>query len=184
MAAGDGTNHGPVERFFGWAEENVELLSWLGAASLAMLAASVLLIPVVLARLPEDTFLEGHSPVRRWRTMHPALGMALRVARNALGVGLVAAGFALLVLPGQGLLTIFVGVLMLEFPGRRRLMLAVVARKPVQRSLNWIRRKRGVPELRFEPQAPSRNERRAADDTASATSTISPDRPTKKNTSS
>lgn len=173
-----------TEVLLAWARGNAELLSWLGAASLAVLVASALLIPVVVARLPEDTFLEGHSPVRRWRTLHPAFALTLRMARNLLGAVLVAAGFAMLVLPGQGLLTIFVGVLLLEFPGRRRLLLAVVSRRPVQRSLNWLRRKRRVPELRFEDQAPSRKERRATDDTTSATSTIRPDSPTKKKTSS
>jgi len=58
-------------------------------------------------------------------------------------------GLGLLVLPGQGLLMIVVGLALVQFPGKRRVELWLVHRRRVWRALNWVRRKMGKPE--FEP---------------------------------
>ena len=62
-----------------------------------------------------------------------------------LGLGLI--GAAMLVLPGQGILTILAGVMLLDFPGRHRLVCWIVTRHAVLNSLNWVRRRAGRPEL-------------------------------------
>lgn len=133
-----------------WAEAHPGLLWGAFVGSLVMLVASAALVPVVVARLPADEFADRRPPRRAWRAGHPMLAVLLRVLRNALGVVCVLAGLAMLVLPGQGLLTVFVGVLLLEFPGKRWLVLQVVRRKPVQRALNWLRRRHGAPEFVFD----------------------------------
>ena len=60
-----------------------------------------------------------------------------------LGLLLVAAGLAMLFLPGQGLLTVLIGVCVMDFPGKRGLLQRLVRGPKVQGALNWIRRKRG-----------------------------------------
>ena len=170
-----------------WCESHVRLLSFLGAASFALLVATILLVPVLVGALPQDEFKDREAPRHAWRDLHPAIATSLRILRNAFGALCVVAGVALLVLPGQGLLTIFAGVLLLEFPGKRRLVLCVVSKRPIQRTLNWMRRRRRVPEFVFRESAdqpPSRSERRARAEAKSARTTIDPDRPTKKKTSS
>ena len=67
--------------------------------------------------------------------------------RNALGAVLLAAGIAMLVLPGQGLLTILLGLMLVDFPGKRRAERALVARPNVFEALNWLRAKAGRPPL-------------------------------------
>ena len=62
-------------------------------------------------------------------------------------------GIAMLVLPGQGLLTIVVGIVLLNFPGKYRLERWLATRSPVWRSLNWLRRRAGRPELQ-RPEEP------------------------------
>ena len=47
----------------------------------------------------------------------------------------------MLVLPGQGLLTILLGVTLLDFPGKFRMQKWVISRKGVLDSINWIRAK-------------------------------------------
>ena len=168
-----------------WANANTGLLFGLAAASLLGLVATALLVPLVIGRLPEDEFCERRAPKHRWHGRHPAWSVTLRVLRDVIGVFCVLAGIAMLVLPGQGLLTIFVGLLLTEFPGKRRLVLQIVNRRLVQQTLNWIRKRRGAPEFRFaNPQSSSRKDRLARDDAKSAAMTISADRATKKNTSS
>lgn len=45
----------------------------------------------------------------------------------------------MLVLPGQGLLTLLVGVGLLDFPGKRHIELRVVRNHHVLNAINWIR---------------------------------------------
>lgn len=133
-----------------WAEAHPGVLWGAFTGSILLLLASAALVPFVVGRLPVDEFAHRRAPRHAWHLGHPLLAVAWRVVRNALGAAFVLAGIAMLVLPGQGLLTIFVGVMLLEFPGKRALVLQVVRRKTARRTLNWLRRKRGVPEFEFD----------------------------------
>ncbi len=122
--------------------------SWMwgaGAVSVVSLLAALLLLPLFVARLPVDYFVTRQRPPVPHR--HPALAIALRIARNLFGLVLFLAGLAMLVLPGQGVLTALVGLTLLEFPGKFRLERALVRRGPVLRGLNWLRARRGKPPL-------------------------------------
>jgi len=54
----------------------------------------------------------------------------------------------MLVLPGQGLLTIFVGLMLLDFPGKYQVERRAVSYKPILRSINWLRQRVGRDPLR------------------------------------
>jgi hypothetical protein len=125
-----------------WLGAHEALLWWLVVASIASLVLCAAFLPVVLVRLPVDYF-SPHRPHAPWpRTL---LGWLTRIASNVAGVVFVCAGVAMLVLPGQGLLTIFVGLLLLEFPGKRRLERGIVARPAIRRFVDRIRGRRGRP---------------------------------------
>lgn len=81
-----------------------------------------------LLRLPGDYFSNSLSPNPKRRFKHPALHVAWSLTRNLIGAVLVAAGFAMLFLPGQGLLTLVVGLMLVDFPGKRRLGLELIRR--------------------------------------------------------
>ena len=75
-----------------------------------------------------------------------------RTARTALAGSvllLLAAGVVMLLAPGQGLLTIMVALLFLDFPGKRRLQRRIVASPRVLRALNAMRRRAGQPPLQL-----------------------------------
>ena len=59
-----------------------------------------------------------------------------------LGLILILAGIIMLFLPGQGILTILLGVLLISFPGKHKLVQAIVFQPKIQRSLDWLRKKR------------------------------------------
>ena len=67
----------------------------------------------------------------------------LMIAKNVLGYIFVVTGLILLVLPGQGIFTVLVGVMLLNFPGKHQLARWIIARQPVLRSINWLRRRAG-----------------------------------------
>jgi hypothetical protein len=65
------------------------------------------------------------------------------IAKNVLGYIFVVAGIFMLVLPGQGVLTILVGIMFLNFRRKYELERWIVSRRPVLRSINWVRRHAG-----------------------------------------
>lgn len=113
--------------------------------SVVSLVLVIVLLPVVVVRLPADYFVakRGDHQVQR-------RSLVWIVLRNVVGWVFVAAGLAMLVLPGQGLLTMLVGLLLVDFPGKRKLELKLVRRPRVLRFLNRMREKRGKPPLRVE----------------------------------
>lgn len=124
------------------------LFTWLGVFSLVALVASVVLFPVLIARIPENYFAERKAPRPSWRDAHPVVLFAIQFGKNFLGAVLVLAGIAMLVLPGQGILAIVLGLMLMNFPGKRRAELAMMRNKRVRGALNWIRGKAGRPPLR------------------------------------
>jgi hypothetical protein len=64
-----------------------------------------------------------------------------------LALALVVLGVAMLVLPGQGVLAILLGVMLGDFPGKLRLQQWILARPNVMKTLNWLRRKFKKPPL-------------------------------------
>jgi MFS family permease len=130
-----------------WIRAHDEILTWLAVLSAATFVLSLIAIPFLVARIPADYFSERRRRRRR-RPDGPAwTRIVLIVVKNALGVVFIAAGIAMLFLPGQGLLMILIGVLLTNFPGKYRLERAIVRRPAIYRAINWIRRRTGNPEL-------------------------------------
>lgn len=107
--------------------------------SVVAVLASIVLVPRFLAGLPQDYLSDSHAPVEH--------SLPLRILRNLLGVVLVVLGVAMLVLPGQGLLTLLVGLLLLDFPGKQRLVRRLLSRPSVLKLVNKLRAHRGSPPL-------------------------------------
>lgn len=130
-----------------WLAGHKELLAWLFAGSIASLVLCALLLPVVVVRLPADHF-SRRRPAAPWpRTVWNWLW---HIAKNLIGVVFVLAGFAMLFLPGQGLLTMLIGLLLLDFPGKRGLERRLVARPAILRLLDAMRARRGRPPLELD----------------------------------
>lgn len=120
------------------------LLSWLAGLSFITFVLSLLFIPYFIGLLAPDCFLKG-STTKKIRPPLTVGSLLLLIARNILGLLLTIAGIAMLFLPGQGLLTILLGILLLSFPGKYRLFARLVRHSSVRRSLNWLRKKRQKP---------------------------------------
>ena len=120
-----------------------DLLTLLWLLSVVTFVGSLVAVPWLIGRMRADYFLTHWQVVQARHRRHPALALTVFLARNALGLLLVAAGLAMLFLPGQGLLTVLIGVCVMDFPGKRGLLQRLVRGPKVQGALNWIRRKRG-----------------------------------------
>lgn len=119
----------------------------LSAVSLAVFGVSVLVVPWIIGRLPETFFIDFCQADPRAEPGEPRY--LLRLLKNGAGAAFMAAGVIMLVTPGQGLLTLLLGITMVDFPGKRRLVRRILGFAGVRTALNWIRNRRGAREFVF-----------------------------------
>jgi hypothetical protein len=132
---------------FDWVRAHEVFLWWLSVASALMFFGSLIAVPWLVIRIPTDYFVHRRHFVDRLQPLHPVLRIALLAAKNVCGVVLVLAGVAMLFLPGQGILTILVGLMCLDFPGKFALEQRLARQPPVIGAINWIRAKASCPPL-------------------------------------
>jgi hypothetical protein len=96
--------------------------------------------------MPANYFHSSHG--REFLTgSHPTLRWCGIVVKNLFGLVLVVLGVVMTVAPGPGVLTILLGVTLLDFPGKRRLELRLVSRPAVRHAIDRIRARFGRPPL-------------------------------------
>ena len=126
-----------------WVGAHRHVFWWLVAFSVVAFVGTLIAVPWMVVRIPPDYFARrawrDAKPVRR----HPVVHVLFVIGRNVLGYAFIALGILMLVLPGQGLLTILAGVVLVDFPGKHRALEWLVARPTVLKSMNWIRERRG-----------------------------------------
>ena len=115
---------------------------------LVSLALSFGSIAFVMVKIPpnyfsshyERDFLPGSPWLVRWGAV---------IGKNILGVFLVILGIILSLpgVPGQGILTILLGLIMLDIPGKRPLEAKIIERPTVLAALNKLRAKYDKPPL-------------------------------------
>ncbi|HEX3184389.1 MAG TPA: hypothetical protein VHQ94_06320 [Pyrinomonadaceae bacterium] len=106
------------------------------------------LVSLILVKLPADYFC-SHYDRQLWSGRAPALRIAAAIGKNVLGVLLIALGIimALPGVPGQGLLTILLGVMLVDFPGKDRLEQKLLQRPAIRNSIDKLRARFGKPPL-------------------------------------
>lgn len=112
------------------------------------LALSFGSIVVVLVNIPANyfsthyrqDFLPDSSWIVRWGAV---------IAKNLFGVFLILLGIVLSLpgVPGQGILTILLGIIMLDIPGKRPLEAKIIQRPAVLSAANKLRLRWGKPPL-------------------------------------
>ena len=130
-----------------WLKGHEALLYWIGALSLISFLVGIVIIPILVARMDPCYFVRDCS-IRM--SAKKGLGHWIkRVGKNALGGALLFAGFVMLFVPGQGVLTMLIGLTLIDFPGKTHLQLKVVQIRAVRHSLNWMRLRKGREKLIF-----------------------------------
>ena len=111
-------------------------------------ALSLAIVSLILVKIPPDYFKEDRQN-KFWSGQHPAIRILGLIGKNVLGVVLVALGIVMSVpgVPGQGILTILLGIMLLDIPGRQKLERKIVSQPRVLKSINKLRHRFGKPEL-------------------------------------
>ena len=123
-----------------WLAAHAVLVSVIGGVSVLLSVAGLALTPFVIARLPTDFFRRlTQPPAPVMCRPHPVRV----IGRNLLGFALFVLGLLLVPLPGPGALVALLGLALLDFPGKRRFLTAVLSRPAVWGSVTWLRRRAG-----------------------------------------
>lgn len=104
---------------------------------LAIAVGATLLVPRVIANMPADYFVRPKT----------TRGRVASVIRWIVGVALVVTGVAMLVLPGPGVVGIVLGLVILDLPLLRRLMVRLMRRPRFADAVNRLRERHGKPPL-------------------------------------
>ncbi len=129
-----------MNEFWEWLNANS---LWLGIFSGIVFVGSLIVIPILVAHIPNNYFVGQHHRLSRFQQFHPALHVTIVIFKNIAGSLLILAGIAMLVLPGQGMLTILIGISLTDFPGKYTLEQKLIDRDGIFNALNWIRKKTG-----------------------------------------
>lgn len=124
-----------------------QVLVAIGLFLLSLLVSFVAIV-LVIVKIPENYF----SPQYRQDFMSDSpfwVRWGALILKNLLGVFLIILGVLLSLpgVPGQGLLTILLGLIMLDIPGKRPLEAKIVARPGICSAINNLRAKFGKPPL-------------------------------------
>ncbi len=109
---------------------------------------STVVVAWLVIRLPATYFCDAY-PRDVWGDRRPVLRWTGLLLKNLLGILLVVLGgiMSLPIIPGPGILMLVLGVMLLDFPGKRRLEQWLVRRATVLKAMNRLRQRYGKPPL-------------------------------------
>jgi hypothetical protein len=129
------------------------LITWRDALLAAGLfvvtfTGSLAAILFILVKLPPTYFQQSHSR-NFWVGRHRTVRWAGLVAKNLVGVVLLLLGILMSLpgVPGQGILTILLGIMLIDLPGKHRLEYKILSRPKVLEKINRWRHKFSKPPL-------------------------------------
>jgi hypothetical protein len=127
----------------GWSGILIGVLIFLGGFFL-----NLGIVSLILVKLPADHFSKNRK-TRFWAGPRPWLRAAGIIGKNIGGILLVALGIVLSLpgVPGQGLLTILLGIMIMDFPGKDRLEQKLLSRPSIVNAINRLRARFAKPPL-------------------------------------
>lgn len=125
-----------------------ETTLWLiGTLSILAFVGTLIVIPILVIHIPVDYFNRGTQIRGLSRRNYSLIRLLGLVIKNLFGIIFVLAGIAMLVLPGQGFITLLIGIMLLDFPRKFALERRIVQQRTVLRAINWMRAKAHKPAL-------------------------------------
>jgi hypothetical protein len=109
---------------------------------------SLAIVSVIMVKIPPDYFKKDR-PRKLWADKPKVVRYLGIFGKNLLGVVLVVLGIVMSIpgVPGQGILTILLGIMLLDFPGKQKLEQRLISRPQVLNTVNKLRHKFGKPKL-------------------------------------
>jgi len=115
------------------------LFFWLTLIGLVGFIGSLVVIPWVLIKIPPDYFLADKRKKCPWGHCPPIIRLIVLIIKNILGVILMLSGIIMLFTPGQGLLTIIGGIILMDFPHKYKLIRWIIKNSNILKFINKLR---------------------------------------------
>jgi ABC-type transport system involved in multi-copper enzyme maturation permease subunit len=115
-----------------------DIFIWLGIISLITFIASIVLIPLVIKRMPVDYFT---NVAYHTIDVSSVYKLTMFLIKNMIGLVLIIAGIIMLITPGQGIISIIIGLFLMQFKYKYKLEQKLIANDMTFKGLNWIRKK-------------------------------------------
>ena len=123
-----------------WHSLSLGYVIFAAGVFVASVLLNVLVIGFVFVKIPphyfsshyQDDFLPNSSWFTKWSDV---------ILKNLAGIVMVIIGIVMLVGPGQGILSILTGLILMDIPGKRPLEARIVRRPAVLAAVNKLRAK-------------------------------------------
>jgi len=131
---------------FSYFLQNNQIFIYISGFSTILFLSSLLGLSWLISMIPYNYFVD-EKRVSFIKMKNPLMWLLIMILKNAIGLALILCGILMLILPGQGVLTIITGLIFLDYPGKFRFERLLVKNKLILNSMNWIRRKLDKPDL-------------------------------------
>lgn len=121
------------------------LIIWFGSLSLFIFLFSLASIKWLVALIPEDYFINDKTS--KMDSSKPVIWYLVLILKNIIGYSLILGGIMMLILPGQGLFTIIIGLMLSNYPGKYFIERRFIAIPSILKTINWLREKSNKPPL-------------------------------------
>ena len=131
---------------FSYFLQNNQVFLYVSGLSTIFFFLSLLGLSWLISIIPHNYFVDKKR-VSFIKMKNPLMWLLIIIIKNLIGLILIICGILMLILPGQGVLTIITGLIFLDYPGKFRFERSLVRNKLILNSMNWIRRKLDKPDL-------------------------------------
>lgn len=131
---------------FSYILQNNQIFLYISGLSTIFFLLSLMGLSWLISIIPHNYFVDKKR-VSLIKIKNPLMWLPIIIIKNSIGLVLILFGILMLILPGQGVLTIITGLIFLDYPGKFRFERSLVRNKLILNSMNWIRRKLDKPDL-------------------------------------
>ena len=134
---------------YAWLENNSYIFFYAGIVSIFIFVFSMFGLRLFIIAIPSDYFI-NKKRVSALKNRSILLWIIYIAFKNIIGYIFIIMGLAALVLPGQGILMILVGLMMSDYPKKFDLEKKIITIKAVRKGINWIRIKSNVDKIKLD----------------------------------
>ena len=127
-----------IEQIIDLIDDYKSIIFWLGLLSFLIFIFSLVTIKWLVALIPSDYFVSKKDT--KFKSEYPFIWLISMIIKNIIGYVLIIGGMLMLLLPGQGLFTIFIGLMMSNYPGKYYIEKKFIAIPSILKTINWLRK--------------------------------------------
>lgn len=131
-----------LDELIKFTQQYEAILATIGVVSGVLFVATLVFTPYLLGLIPQDYFI--NHPASNPKPIY-VFAWLKNLLKTLIGLLFLLAGVVMLVTPGQGVISILLGLFLMQFPGKRRLEQRLIRHNPTFKALNWLRSKAKKP---------------------------------------